>query len=105
MNKYILNKFNSHQSQINLKANLDTLSMKENKLLEKIYQVSQMLKKFEAETATLFNDLENKLNNLLNIKVDDVMLTKKPLGGYSCASCDKNIQDLQIAQQTRYGKF
>jgi hypothetical protein len=37
------------------------------------------------------------LFDLLNNRdiLDDAMFAKKPLGGYSCASCDKDIIDLQ----------
>ena len=29
---------------------------------------------------------------------DDAMFTKKPLGGFSCASCEKNIVNLEGVQ-------
>lgn len=48
--------------------------------------------------------LEKQLKNLYDLFVsknspreneDDAMFTRKPLGGNSCASCEKNITNLQ----------
>jgi hypothetical protein len=42
-----------------------------------------------------------------NDNEDDAMFTKKPLGGNSCASCEKNIINLQgqIAEFHPWSKF
>lgn len=37
-------------------------------------------------------------NGTANEKADDAMFSKKPLGGFSCASCDKKIENLQKCQ-------
>jgi len=103
MNKDMLDKFKDHQSQIDLKADLDTLWTVEAKLLEKIDQVAAaLLKKFadKAETKKALKHLEKQIRTLFDLLnnrevIDDAMFARKPLGGYSCASCDKDIQDLQ----------
>lgn len=99
----MLDKFKDHQSQIDLKADLDTLWTVEAKLLEKIDQVAAaLLKKFadKAETKKALKHLEKQIRTLFDLLnnrevTDDAMFARKPLGGYSCASCDKDIQDLQ----------
>jgi len=43
----------------------------------------------------------------MNPNEDDAMFTKKPLRGWSCASCEKNIVNLQgsIAEFQPWGKL
>ena len=72
-----------------------------NELLE------QLSKKFadKKDTKKALKLLEKQIKNLYDLFMssrnqggeneDDAMFTKKPLGGMSCASCEKNIVNLQ----------
>jgi chromosome segregation ATPase len=71
-----------------------------NELLE------QLSKKFadKKDTKKALKLLEKQIKNLYDLIMsmrnqggeneDDAMFTKKPLGGMSCASCEKNIVNL-----------
>ena len=56
----------------------------------------------KAETKKNLKMLEKQLKNLLDVFMqkqtnpdeDNAMFSKKPLGGFSCASCEKNILNL-----------
>ena len=59
----------------------------------------------KTDTKKTFKTLEKQIKNLFEIvisrfeeqDVSDAMITKKPLGGISCASCQKNITNLASA--------
>lgn len=74
--------------------------------MERINDLSRQLSKQFAdknETKKNLKMLEKQLKNLLDIFMqkqgnqdeDNAMLSKKPLGGFSCASCEKNLINLQ----------
>jgi len=66
--------------------------------------VASITKRFmdKQETRKTFKTFEKQLKNLFDIVVskfeeeqlDDAMAAKKPLGGWSCISCQKNISNL-----------
>ena len=68
--------------------------------------MDQLAKKFadKKDTKKALKLLEKQLKNLYDLFMssrshgveneDDAMFTKKPLGGMSCASCEKNIVNL-----------
>jgi len=103
------------EKELQNKVDLDTLWTVENKLLEKLDQLSAALgKKFadKAETNKGFKNLEKQLNELLLLYVphadgDDALLSKKYLGGWSCASCEKGLEKLasQRADYNTWNRF
>ena len=93
---------------MNTKADLDTLQQLEKSLLERINDIVKALTKQLADkndTKKALKLLERQLKNLYDLFMsrgagtsdneDDAMFTKKPLGGMSCASCEKDIINLQ----------
>ena len=97
----------SLQDHLNSKVDKDELSELEARLLEKL---NEMLKKMMGQFADK-NDTKKRLANLeKNVKIlfemlgnrgsvdrgneEDAMFSKKPLGGFSCASCERNITNL-----------
>jgi hypothetical protein len=68
--------------------------------------LEQLSKKFadKKDTKKALKLLEKQIKNLYDLIMsmrnqggeneDDAMFTKKPLGGMSCASCEKNIVNL-----------
>lgn len=54
--------------------------------------VYKRLTTIEKQIKTLFDMLMNQESHRAN--EEDAMFTKKPLGGVSCASCEKNITNL-----------
>ena len=77
-------------------------------LLDRINELlEQLSKKFadKKDTKKALKLLEKQIKNLYDLFMssrnqggeneDDAMFTKKPLGGMSCASCEKNIVNLQ----------
>mmetsp|Transcript_2203 Transcript_2203/g.2146 ORF Transcript_2203/g.2146 Transcript_2203/m.2146 type:complete len:115 (+) Transcript_2203:786-1130(+) len=69
----------------------------------------------KTETKKTFKMFERQLKNIFEIIVhkfeeenlQDAMMAKKPLGGWSCASCAKNVQNLNgaLADYQVQGKF
>lgn len=49
------------------------------------------LKQFESQIETILEMLFHKVDEF---DVNDAMLAKKPLGGWSCISCQKNISNI-----------
>ena len=99
--------FREFQDTLNGKADLDALQNLERALLERINELLMELSKRFADkkdTKKALKLLEKQLKNLYelfmarqsghNENEDDAMFTKKPLGGMSCASCEKNIINL-----------
>lgn len=92
---------------MNQKVDKDELGDLEARLMEKL---NEMVKKLMGQFADK-NDTKKRLANLeKNMKIifdmlgsrsvgreneEDAMFSKKPLGGFSCASCERNITNLQ----------
>ena len=110
--KFILSSLEAYSNQYDLKIN-DLLERSSDVLLEKyVKQVESGLReqfkaltdKYEKRFADKFEMLrgfkyvENEMNRLERmtdkVEGDEAMLAKKPLGGWSCASCEKNIDKL-----------
>ncbi len=95
------------QDQLNTKADLESLQSLEKSLMERINDIVKALTKQLADkndTKKALKLLERQLKNLYDLFMsrgggsdneDDAMFTKKPLGGMSCASCEKDIINLQ----------
>lgn len=93
------------QDQLNNKVDYDRLGELEKLLLDKLNEAIRGLTKQLAdknETKKNLKNLEKQLRNLLDVFMqrqtrpdeDDAMFSKKPLGGFSCASCEKNLINL-----------
>ena len=94
------------QDSLNGKADLDALHNLERLLLERLGEMVKGLTKQLADkndTKKALKMLERQLKNLYDLFMsrgghgeneDDAMFTKKPLGGMSCASCEKDIINL-----------
>lgn len=97
------------QDNLNSKADLDALNSLEALIMERINElIKQLTKQFadKNDTKKALKLLERQLKNLYDLLMsrqaghtheneDDAMFTKKPLGGMSCASCEKDIINLQ----------
>ena len=95
------------QDSINSKADIEALSNLEKMLMERMNEIVKALTKQLADkndTKKALKLLERQLKNLYDLFMsrgghsheheDDAMFTKKPLGGMSCASCEKGIENL-----------
>lgn len=93
--------------RINLiKADIGALKELEKMLLDRLNDIVKGLTKQLADkndTKKALKLLERQLKNLYDLFMsrgapgeneDDAMFTKKPLGGMSCASCEKDIVNL-----------
>lgn len=91
---------------MNDKVDFNKLAELERMLMDKINELSRQLSKQFAdknETKKNLKMLEKQLKNLLDIFMqkqgnpdeENAMFSKKPLGGFSCASCEKNLINLQ----------
>jgi hypothetical protein len=82
--------------------------------------MSTTTKKFadKGDTKKALKALEKQLKNIYELYItksgngsgdegDDAMFSKKPLGGFSCASCEKKLMNLQTspADYKPWGKF
>jgi hypothetical protein len=96
------------QDSLNQKADIEALSNLEKTLMERMNEIVKALIKQLADkndTKKALKLLERQLKNLYDLFMsrghnhneneDDAMFTKKPLGGMSCASCEKDIINLQ----------
>lgn len=111
--------FASVQEILNTKATYDDLDALEKKIMDKIAALLQaMSNKFadKAEVKKALKALEKQLKNLYDLIMNakpsnpteqDAMFSKKPLGGFSCASCAKGLTNLQgqIAEFYPWGKL
>ena len=61
------------------------------KLAEK-EEVKSVVKHFDKMIKNLHQYVKNKFS--MAEETDDAMLSKKPLGGYSCASCEKSLRNI-----------
>jgi len=90
------------QDELNNKANLSDLQAMEQSITDKIGDIIKSLSKNFAdknETKKALKLLERQLKNLYDLFMskggnehdEDAMFSKKPLGGLSCASCEKDL--------------
>jgi hypothetical protein len=96
------------QDSLNRKADFDALNNLEKMLMARLDEIVKALSKQFADkndTKKALKLLERQLKNLYDLFMtrggahthdneDDAMFTKKPLGGMSCASCEKDIINL-----------
>lgn len=93
----IIKEIKHHQDQINGKADYTQLDELRENLLSKIDDLLRGFKQFadKNETKKALKNLEKQLKNLYDLVMsrlqggvdeDDAMFSKKPLGGFSCAS-------------------
>lgn len=98
------------QDSLNRKADLEALINIEQSLIEKMNEMAkQFTKQFadKNDTKKAMKLLEKQIKNLYELFMsrgstggnheheDDAMFTKKPLGGMSCASCQKDVINMQ----------
>ena len=94
------------QDTLNMKADIDTVKALEQSLLDRLNEIVKALSKQFADkndTRKALKLLEKNLKNLYDLFMskggheneDDAMFTTKPLGGTSCASCTKDVINLQ----------
>ena len=93
------------QNQLNNKVDHDKMSDLERLLMEKLQETNEhMLGRMadKKDTKKNLKQLEVQLRNIAeaimqrsnNPNEDDAMFSKRPLGGFSCASCEKNLINL-----------
>lgn len=98
------------QDSLNQKADMETLQNLERMFMERLNEIVKALTKQLADkndTKKALKLLERQLKNLYELFMskggagggvhdheDDAMFTKKPLGGMSCASCEKDVVNL-----------
>lgn len=103
--KEVINMLKQLQDQLNDKVDYGRLAELEKLLMDKINEVARTLTKQLAdknETKKNLKMLEKQLKNLLDVFMqkqmnpdeENAMFSKKPLGGFSCASCEKNLINL-----------
>lgn len=96
-NRELINEIKNHQDQINGKVDHNQLDELREELLNKIEDLLRGFKQFadKNETKKALKNLEKQLKNLYDLVMsrlqpgndeDDAMFSKKPLGGFSCAS-------------------
>lgn len=96
-NSEIVKEIKNHQDQINGKADYGQLEELREHLLSKIDELLRGFKQFadKNETKKNLKNMEKQLKNLYDLVMsrlqpggdeDDAMFSKKPLGGFSCAS-------------------
>ena len=94
------------QDQMNNKVDYDRLKELEDRILNHLEErLRQLVKQLadKSETKKNLKMLEKQLKNLLDVFMqkqnnpdeENAMFSKKPLGGFSCASCEKNLINLQ----------
>jgi hypothetical protein len=95
-------KFQHVYKMLDLKADKADMDLMERRLTDFI---RSFLDRFadKKDVAKKLAQIDSKINALLEMILsqqnreneDDAMFTKKPLGGVSCASCEKNIVNLE----------
>ena len=104
----IVGSHKSLQDHINVKVDKDELSELEARLLEKLNEmIKKMMGQFadKAETKKRLTALEKNIKIIFEMlgnrgsvgrgeHEEDAMFSKKPLGGFSCASCERDITNL-----------
>jgi hypothetical protein len=58
-------------------------------------ETKKALKLLEKQIKNLYDMFMSKQGNTIEHHDEDAMFTKKPLGGMSCASCEKGVFNLQ----------
>ena len=100
--------FQNIYDQLLTKASLEQLADLDTKVQEKLSELFQaLLNKFtdKHEARNQFKQIETTLKALYDMIMalqpnspkdneDDAMFVKKPLGGFSCASCEKSLNNL-----------
>ena len=92
---------------MNNKVDYDKLKELEEKILGLLEdRIRQLIKQLadKNETKKNLKMLEKQLKNLLDVFMqkqnspdeENAMFSKKPLGGFSCASCEKNLINLSL---------
>jgi len=90
------------QDSLNSKADIDAVSAMEKLITDRISDIIRAMSKNFAdknETKKALKLLERQLKNLYDLFMskggheneEDAMFSKKPLGGLSCASCEKDL--------------
>lgn len=99
--KDLWNKMREFEESLNKKAGLDKLKELEEMLLQKLRDLAdEFSKRFaeKSETKRALKFLEKLIKETESIKIvrdgEDAMLARKPLGGWSCASCQKDLEKL-----------
>lgn len=100
--------FTAVQDQLNQKASIEALQDLEQRILDKMNELfSALMGKFvdKAEFKKALLHLDQQLKSLYDMimsngggKVgheEDAMFAKRPLGGWSCASCEKGLINLE----------
>jgi len=93
------------QDELNLKADRADLEELEKTLMNRLNDIiTALTKQFadKAETKKALKLLERQLKNLYDLFMskggynneEEAMFSKKPLGGFSCASCEKDLVNL-----------
>lgn len=112
--KDLWNKFRELEESLAKKAGLDKLKELEEMLLLKLRELAdEFSKRFadKSETKRALKFLEKLIKDTESMKVvrdgDDAMLARKPLGGWSCASCQKDLEKLmgKIAPYQAWNKL
>ena len=93
--------------ELSLKADKHDLEELENKIMIRLNDIiGALTSKFadKAETKKALKLLERQFKNLYDLFIskqggqaatdEDAMFSKKPLGGLSCASCEKDLQNM-----------
>ena len=99
--KDLWQKLKELEDNLNKKASIEKLKELEDMLLQKLREMyEEMIKRFadKNETKKSLKFLEKLIRENFSSKVvkdgDDAMLARKPLGGWSCASCQKDLEKL-----------
>ena len=89
------------EESLNKKASLEKLKELEDMLMQKLREMyEELIKRFadKNETKKSLKFLEKLIRESVSVKVvkdgNDAMLARKPLGGWSCASCQKDLEKL-----------
>ncbi|OMJ88654.1 hypothetical protein SteCoe_9352 [Stentor coeruleus] len=112
--KDLWNKFRELEEILAKKAGLDKLKELEEMFLLKLRELAdEFSKRFadKSETKRALKFLEKLIKDTESMKIvrdgDDAMLARKPLGGWSCASCQKDLEKLmgKIAPYQAWNKL
>ncbi|CAI2384346.1 unnamed protein product [Moneuplotes crassus] len=96
----VLNQFNNVNNELDKKANIEDLENLKRMLKNKIEDIEKALNKTKNDLKRALRILNDKISRGVEANQpkedrEDAMLSKKPLQGISCASCDKNLVNLQ----------
>ena len=102
----VLETLESMKKELTKKVGINTLEDQEERLQDLLDKIMQNInkrftekvdakKKFAALDKQIKSVLELFLSKMDEQDVNEAMLAKKPLGGYSCVSCQKGITNIQ----------